>query len=69
MSRAPRLIKQSDVTAIVKAVENAGKCVARVEVDKDGKITIFVAGRDGSAPAANPWEALADEEISLRSKL
>jgi hypothetical protein len=69
MSRAPRLIKQSDVTAIVKAVENAGKCVARVEVDKDGKITIFVAGREGSAPATNPWEALADEEISLRSKL
>jgi hypothetical protein len=69
MSRTPRTFKQSDVTAIVKAVENAGKCVARVEVDKDGKITIFVAGREGSPPATNPWEALADEEISLRSKL
>jgi hypothetical protein len=43
--------------------------VARVEIDKDGKISIFMAGRDSNAPAANPWEQLADEEISIRSKL
>jgi hypothetical protein len=69
MSRTPRTFKQSDVTAIVKAVENAGKSVARVELDTNGKITVFVAGRDGGAPTANPWEELANEEVAIRSKL
>jgi hypothetical protein len=70
MSRAPRQFKQSDVTALIKAVENAGKSVVKVELETNGKITIFVAGRDdGAAPIANPWEALADEEVRLRSKL
>jgi hypothetical protein len=70
MSRTPRQFKQSDVTAIVKAVENAGKSVARVELDtNNGKITVFVAGRDGGAPTANPWEELANEEVAIRSKL
>lgn len=67
--RGPRLFKQSDLTAAVKAVENAGKSVAKVELDKDGKITLFIAGRDSVAPATNPWEQSADEEIRLRSKL
>jgi hypothetical protein len=68
MSRRPRTFKQSDVTAAIKAVENAGKSVARVELE-NGKITIFVAGRGDAAPILNPWEELANEEISLRSKL
>jgi hypothetical protein len=69
MSRTPRQFKQSDVTAIVKAVRNAGESVAKVELDTNGKITIFVAGRDGGAPTANPWEELANEEVAIRSKL
>jgi hypothetical protein len=69
MSRTPARFKQSDVTSIVKAVERAGKSVARVELGTDGKITIFVAGRDGTVePATDPWEARANEEISIRSK-
>ena len=69
MSRTPRTFKQSDVTAMVKAVENAGKSVARVELGTDGKITVFVAERETLAPSTNPWEELANEEVAIRSKL
>jgi hypothetical protein len=42
MSRAAQLFKQSDVVRAVRAVEAAGLSVARVEVDKDGKIIVVV---------------------------
>ena len=41
MSRAPSTFRKRDVTAAVEAVVAAGIEVARVEVDKDGKITII----------------------------
>jgi hypothetical protein len=68
MSRTPRTFKQSDVYALVKAVEKAGKSVARVTLDNDGKITIFVNAPGEAPTSTNPWETRADEEISVRSK-
>jgi len=47
--------RQSDVTRAVKAVVAAGVEVARVEVDKDGRIVV-VAGKPESNPASNPWD-------------
>jgi hypothetical protein len=47
MPRRPCSFKQRDVTAAVKAVEAAGKEVARVEIGKDGKIVI-IAGKPGA---------------------
>ena len=44
MSRGPRTFRQRDVTKAVKAVVAAGVHVARVEVDKTGKI-IVVTGK------------------------
>ena len=40
MSRGPATFKASDVTKAVKAVMAAGVEVARVEIDKQGKIVV-----------------------------
>jgi hypothetical protein len=41
MSRAPSTFRQQDVTKAVKAVAAAGVHIARVEIDKAGKIVII----------------------------
>jgi hypothetical protein len=60
MSRGPATFKQRDLTRAVKAVVAAGLAVARVEVDKDGKIVI-VPGTPG-ATIDNPI-AESDEVV------
>ena len=59
MSRAPCTFRQRDLTAAVKAVVAAGCEVARVEVDKDGKIVV-VTGKTGQGAAIG---ASLQEEI------
>jgi hypothetical protein len=60
MSRGPSTFKQSDVTKAVKAVVAAGVDVARVEVDKEGRIVVVAgkpvpeAGRGG-----NEWDRIS----------
>jgi hypothetical protein len=44
MSRGSLTFKQTDITRAVKAMTAAGLEVARVEVDKEGKIVI-IAGK------------------------
>jgi hypothetical protein len=41
MSRGPLTFRQSDVTRAIRAARAAGVEVARVEIDKDGKISVF----------------------------
>ena len=43
MSRAPSTFRQQDVTRAVKAVAAAGVHIARIEIDKAGKIVIITA--------------------------
>jgi|HubBroStandDraft_6_1064221.scaffolds.fasta_scaffold269225_2 hypothetical protein len=60
MSRGRCAFKQRDVTRAVKAVAKAGVSVARVEVDKEGRI-IVIAGKPNGDPVVNPWDkAVAD---------
>jgi hypothetical protein len=49
MSRRPCVFRQRDVTRAVKAVTAAGVAVAKVEVDRDGKIVVVVG-----EPSQNP---------------
>jgi hypothetical protein len=60
MARAPSTFRQQDVTRAVKAVIAAGVTIARVEIDKAGKIVIVSSS---NAPEAaeqgrevNEWD-------------
>jgi hypothetical protein len=60
MSRGTCTFKQTDVTKAVKAVVAAGVEVARVEVDKDGRIVVIagkpIAASDGEG--TNEWDRI-----------
>jgi hypothetical protein len=58
MARGCCTFKQSDVTRAVKAVVAAGVEVARVEIDRDGRIVV-VAGQAtarGNGGEVNEWD-------------
>jgi hypothetical protein len=58
MARAPSTFRQQDVTRAVKAVAAAGMHIARIEIDKTGKIVIIAAGatEPGETAEANEWD-------------
>jgi hypothetical protein len=61
MARAPCTFRQQDVTRAVKAVVAAGVGIARVEIDKTGKITIIALDaepREGREEA-NEWDCIS----------
>lgn len=55
MARAPCKFRQSDVARAVKAVRAAGVAVARVEIDRDGKIVV-VAGDPATVQDRAPFD-------------
>jgi hypothetical protein len=61
MSRASSTFKQLDVTRAVKAVAAAGVGIARVEIDKQGKI-IIVAGQPVSKVTTTQISAREENE-------
>ena len=58
MSRAPSRFRQQDVTKAVKAVAAAGVHIARVEIDRDGRIVIIASNRElePDRREANEWD-------------
>jgi hypothetical protein len=61
MPRRPSTFKQRDVTRAVKAVAAAGVDIARVEIDKAGKIVIVTAGAPEvtDREEANEWDHIS----------
>ena len=61
MTRRSSTFRQRDVTRAVKAVAAAGVGIARIEIDKAGKITIIALGveacRDGLR-GTNEWDTV-----------
>lgn len=63
VSRPPSTFRQRDVTKAVKAVAAAGVGIARVEIDKAGKIIIIAATAPEAAQQSDldlelqDWEA------------
>ena len=62
MARTPAAFRQADVTRAVRAVVAAGVGIARVEIDKIGKIVIVAAdatsGQLGESTEANEWDRI-----------
>jgi hypothetical protein len=59
MARAPSTFRRQDVTRALKAVAAAGVHIARIEIDKTGKIVIITAdatNRPGELMEANEWD-------------
>jgi hypothetical protein len=59
MTRAPSTFRQQDVTRAIKAVTAAGVHIARVEIDKTGKIVIITdhgTGQPDDLREANEWD-------------
>ena len=59
MARAPFAFRQQDVTRAVKAVTAAGVHIARIEIDKAGKIVIITTSATeapGEMTEANEWD-------------
>jgi hypothetical protein len=55
MARAPSIFRQQDVTRAFRAAKAAGVRVARVEIDRDGKIVIVTADELERAEG-NEWD-------------
>jgi hypothetical protein len=60
MARGECTFRQRDVTAALKAARDAGAEVARVEIDKAGKIIIIMGKPNGGEPSeaerTNEWD-------------
>ena len=62
MPRGPAHFRQRDLTAAVKAVENAGKKVSKVVVDIEGSINIYVGGGNTATKHVSEWDKHNDDE-------
>jgi hypothetical protein len=68
MARAPSTFRQQDVTRAIKAAAAAGVDIARIEIDKAGKIVIIAATGAGPKEDAakninsNPWDSVLSHD-------
>jgi hypothetical protein len=58
MARAPATFKQQDLTRAFRAAQAAGVKVARIEIDRDGKIVIVTADGEAERREENSWDRI-----------
>ena len=60
MARAPSTFRQQDVTRAVKAVTAAGVHIARIEIDRAGKIAIIATAEPKQVEVGedNEWDRI-----------
>jgi hypothetical protein len=58
---APARFRQSDVKRAAEGVKAAGLPIARVEVDRDGKIVVIVGEPGADSPGTNPLDRIFDD--------
>ena len=59
MSRGPHTFKQTDLTRALKGARAAGIDVARVVIDRDGRIVVEMANGSGEAAIGqNEWDGV-----------
>jgi hypothetical protein len=60
MARAPSTFRQQDVVRALKAATTAGVPIARIEIDKTGKITIVIGEPATAADMErrNEWDSV-----------
>jgi hypothetical protein len=59
MARAPSTFRQQDVTRAIKGATAAGVHIARVEIDKAGKIVVIItvaADQPAKTAEVNEWD-------------
>jgi hypothetical protein len=62
MARSPCTFRQRDAEALVRAVRKGGCEVARVEVDRDGKIVVITGMSSAADASQNPWDEVLIRE-------
>ncbi len=60
MSRGLHAFKESDLTKAIRGARKAGLAVTRFEVDRNGRITIIIAGKAEAEPDANEWDIVTN---------
>jgi hypothetical protein len=58
MARGQSAFKQSDVTRALRAVSAAGQPIQRVEIDREGKIVVFVGKPEEQDTEGNEWDKI-----------
>jgi hypothetical protein len=58
MARGHSAFKQSDVTRALRAASAAGQPVHRFEIDRDGKIVVFVGKPGKQDTEGNEWDKI-----------
>ena len=62
MSKGLLTFKQTDLLRAIKASQKAGLSIARVEIDRDGKIVVVVGDGSGNSmkeEGANEWDRIS----------
>jgi hypothetical protein len=70
MSRVPSDFKVTNVKRAIAAARAAGESVDRVDIAKDGRISLILARESQAGESGNDWDrALAKSPAKVRSRV